>query len=208
MLSDYAEPLSDGKDEAKFGKGTSTGTLPPPRPQQIDWKLAIRSASLVAFIAAVLGVVGQRIPNLSVFSFVWLISASLTTMAVYQRRRPLASMNIRIGAKIGILVGVVLVFALGAAMSIGTLVSRFVLHSMAESDKQTAQVLSGIKIQLDQLAATRPVPPGVYAMLGSSEAGSVLNLLGLGLGMATILAVSVFGGAVAGLLRSRRSIAA
>ena len=28
----------------------STGTLPPPRPQQVDWKTAIRSAALVAGI--------------------------------------------------------------------------------------------------------------------------------------------------------------
>jgi hypothetical protein len=126
-------------------------------------------------------------------------------MAMYQRRRPLASMNLRIGVKIGILVGVVLVFALGASMSIGTLAARFVLHSMTESDKQTAQVLAGMKVQLDQIAAVRPVPPEYYAMLRSAEAPAVVTLLGLAMAMVIVVSVSIFGGAVAGLLRTRRS---
>jgi len=207
MLSDYTEPLSTGADDSRT-KGVSTGTLPPPRPNQIDWRLAIRSASLVAIVAAILGVAGERIPNFSIFSFIWVISASLTTMALYQRRRPLASMNLRIGVKIGILVGVMLAFALGASSSVGTLVARFLLHSMSESDKQTAQVLAGMKLQLDQVAATRPVPPEFYSALRSLEAPSVVTLVGLAMAMIIVISVSIFGGAVAGLLRARRSTVA
>ena len=91
----------------------------------------MRISVIVAAVAAVLGLVAAKVPTISPLSTIWVISASLTTLALYQRRRPLATMNAGVGAKIGILVGVVLVVFLGAALSAGMVVARYGLHAMA-----------------------------------------------------------------------------
>ena len=204
MLSDYAEPLSTGSDESK-PHGGSTGMLPPPRPNQIDWKIAIQIASLVAFIAAILGIAGQRLPNLSIFSFVWVVSGSLTTLALYQRRRPLASMNLRIGIKIGILVGVMLAFGLGAAMSVGFFVARFGMHALSYFDSEIARLM---KQQVEQVSAKNPISPDQLAFIYSDQFRTGYLLFGFGIVLFLIFLMSIFGGAIGGLLRTRRSTAA
>jgi hypothetical protein len=60
----------------------STGTLPPPRPEQVEWKTAIRCAALVAGIGSVLSLAALRVDVLSPVSFLWIMSASLITMAL------------------------------------------------------------------------------------------------------------------------------
>jgi hypothetical protein len=203
-LSEYAEALSTGAEDSgtKGGSAGSTGTLPPPRPNQIDWRLAIQSASLVAVIAAILGVAGEGFPNLKIFSFVWVISASLTTMAMYQRRRPMASMNLGIGVKIGIVVGVVLAFALGASISVGFVVARFGMHALAGFDAQIAQLMQQLIVQV---AAKGTIPAEQLAFVNTVQFRTGYLLFAFGLVLFSVVVMSIFGGAVAGLLRSRRS---
>lgn len=198
LLSDYSEPLSTGAD---LSAGASTGTLPPPRPNQIDWRIAIRIASVVAAVGAVLSLVAAKLPNTSPLSTVWVISASLTTVAMYQRRRPNALMNAGVGAKIGTLVGIALVVFLGMALATGMAVARYGLHSMAGFDAETAKAL---KLQIDQLAATRPIPPDSLTLLNSPEFRAAIWLSGFGIVFSGVFLISVFGGAVGGLLRTRR----
>ena len=197
LLSDYTEPLSTGTEVT----GASTGTLPPPRPNQIDWRLAIRIAAIVAAVGAALSLIAAKVPNISPLSTVWVVSASLTTLAMYQRRRPLALMNAGIGAKFGVLVGLALIFFLGAAMSFGVVVARYKLHAMSSFDAETAKAL---KAQIDQLAATRPVPPDSLALINSPEFRAAMMLIGFGIAFGGVFLISVFGGAVGGLLRTRR----
>jgi hypothetical protein len=198
LLSDYTEPLSTGAEQAS---GASTGALPPPRPNQTDWRLAIQIAALVAAVGAGLSLLAARLPNTSPLSTIWVISASLTTLAMYQRRRPLATMNAGVGAKIGILVGLALVLFLGAALSGGMAVARYRLHSLAGFDADMAKMF---KVQLDQLAATRPVPPDSVALINSPEFRAAVMLTGFGFALGGVFLISIFGGALGGLLRTRR----
>ena len=195
---DYTEPLSTGAD---LPIGASSGTLPPPRPDQIDWKIAIRIAAVVAAVGASLSLVSARVPNLSPLSTVWVVSASLTTLAMYQRRRPSTLMNAGIGAKLGVVVGLALVFFLGAALSLGMVVARYKLHTMSNFDAETARAL---KMQMDQLAATRPIPPNSLALINSPEFRAAMMLTGFGIAFSGVFLISIFGGAVGGLLRTRR----
>jgi len=198
LLSDYTEPLSTGVDLPGDG---STGALPPPRPNQIDWRIAVRIAAIVAAVGAGLSLLAARLPNISPLSTIWVVSASLTTLAMYQRRRPLATMNAGVGAKIGILVGLALVLFLGGALSAGMVVARYSLHSLSGFDAETAKAL---KMQLDQLAATRPVPPESLALINSPEFRAAMMLTGFGIALGGVFLISIFGGAVGGLLRTRR----
>jgi hypothetical protein len=195
VLSDYSEPLSTSPTGPN-----STGTLPPPIPNPIDWEVAIRCTLLVAVIAAVLSFTATRIDVLSPLSSIWILSASLTTLALYQRRRPLAAMNARIGARIGTLVGVALGLFIAISTAIGAVIGRFVLHSMGDLDT----MIQASKAQIDQLIATKQLPAPANAVIGSPEFRTGFMLFAFALGLFFILIVSIFGGALGGLLRSRR----
>ena len=201
LLSDWTEPLSTGAEGAPAGP--STGALPPPRPNQIDWRMAIQIASIVAGVGAVLSLIASKLPNISPLSTIWVVSASLTTLAMYQRRRPLATMNAGVGAKIGTLVGVILVFFLGVALAAGLMVARYKLHAMAGFDVGTAQAM---KAQMDQLSATRPVPPESLALMNSIQFRTAIVLTGFGIAFVGVFVISIFGGVVGGLLRTRRFV--
>ncbi len=201
LLSDWSEPLSTGTEGAIAGP--STGTLPPPRPNQIDWRMAVQIAAIVAVVGAALSLLAAKLPNIVPLSTIWVVSASLTTLAMYQRRRPLAIMNAGVGARIGTLVGLALVFFLGVALAAGLVVARYKLHDLAGFDAGTEQA---VKIQLDQLAATRPVPPENLALINSIEFRTAMVLTGFGIAFAGVFVISIFGGAVGGLLRTRRFV--
>jgi hypothetical protein len=179
---------------------STTGTLPPPLPNPIDWEAAIRCTLPVAAVAAVLSFIAIRIQLLSPFSSIWILSGSLTTLTLYQRRRPLALMNARIGARIGALVGVALAACIAASTAAGAVLGRFVLHSMGDLD----QMIQASRVQIDQLIATKQLPPPANVMIASPEFRTGFMLCAFAIGLFFILIVSIFGGALGGLLRSRR----
>src|SRR5271155_2619114 len=78
MLSlDYQSVETGGEPPAGTPGPASTGTLPPPRPQQVDWKMAITCAAAVAGVAGVLSVGAIRLPLLTPASLLWVMSGSL-----------------------------------------------------------------------------------------------------------------------------------
>src|SRR5580693_7195839 len=71
-----------------------------------------------------------RVPVVSPLTWLWTISGSMITLALYQKRKPLAWMDASIGARIGVVVGLALVSCLAIAMAGAGLVARFGLHNM------------------------------------------------------------------------------
>src|SRR5689334_13892725 len=55
----------------------STGVSPPPRPQQVEWKTAIRCAMAVSAVAALLSAASTSLPLLSPLSWLWTVSGSV-----------------------------------------------------------------------------------------------------------------------------------
>src|ERR1700756_185724 len=108
--------LQDHEESAAVEGVDTTGAVPPPRPQTVEWKTAIRCAGLVAAIAAVLTLISQRVQVLSLLSLVWTVSGSMIALALYQKRRPLAWMDAGVGARIGVVVGFALVALLGVSI--------------------------------------------------------------------------------------------
>lgn len=185
------------------GAGSSTGTLPPPRPRLVEWKTAIRCAAGVGAVGSALSLIALRVDVLSPVSLVWMLSASLITMGFYQKRRPAALMDVRIGARIGVVVGMFLALELGVAMAGAGLVRRFVLHSMGDFDMQMAAQIQVLLKTMQEQQKT-PVPAELLRLFNSPEfrAGSMLASFGfLAVGL---LVLSTLGGAFAGLLRMRR----
>jgi len=184
--------------EAELG-AASTVAIPPPSPRQVEWKTAIRCAALVAAVGAALSVGAIRVDVLSPVSFLWIMSASLITLGFYQRRRPAAWMDVRVGARIGVVVGVCLALEMGIALAGAGLVERFVLHSMGSFDAQmTAQVQKAVQ------QSSTPVPAAMIDFLGSPEFRGGMVLAGLASLCVGLLALSTLGGAFYGLLPMRR----
>jgi|ERR1700722_6133400 len=195
--------LQDYEQQSGAAEADTTGALPPPRLQQVEWKTAIRCALLVAGIAALLGMVAQRVQVVSLFSSLWTIGGSMITLALYQRRRPLAWMDAGVGARIGMVSGLALVACLGAALAIGGLAARYGLHSMAGFDAELTQIMH---VGYEKTVAMSPAPPEFQRLFFSPEfrAAYVLAMLGITAGFLLIL--STVGGAVGGFMRMRRKV--
>jgi hypothetical protein len=178
------------------GEG-STGVLPPPHPQQIDWKIAILCAVMVALVAAALSVASTRLPAFSFINWLWTISASVVALTLYQRRRPQALMDVTVGAKIGVLVGLTLIASIGISMAIAGLVARFGLHNMAAFDGE-------LRTQIQKAAAANPQPANLMRFIYSPEFKAGIMLAGFSMLAGLVVLMSTVGGAVSGLLRTRR----
>jgi hypothetical protein len=193
--------LTEHEQPAEASEVSTTGATPPPRPQQVEWKTAIRCAALVAIVAAGLSLIATQVPAISPLSSLWTISGSLIAVGLYQRRRPLAWMDAGVGARIGIVVGLALVTCLAVSMAAAGLVARYGLHSMTAFD---AQITEQLHAQIEKAAAANPEPPEVLRYLYSPEFRAGMMLTGFAMVSGIVLVLSAVGGAVSGLLRTRR----
>jgi len=197
--------LQDYEQQSGAVEANTTGAVAPPRPQQVEWKTAIRCAVLVAGVAAGLSLVSQRFQVVSLVSTLWTISGSIITLALYQRRRPLAWMDAGVGARIGLVVGLSLVACLGVAWGVGGLVGRYGLHSMAGFDSELSELLH---VQYEKAIAITPQPPEMQRFWFSPEFRAGMMLAGFGMVSGVLLVMSTVGGAVGGFMRTRRNVSA
>jgi hypothetical protein len=195
--------LQDYENQTGATEADTTGTVPPPRPRQVEWKTAIRCAALVAAIAAGLSLMSQRLQMITLLSWLWTISGSIITLALYQKRRPLAWMDARVGARIGLVVGLALVACLGVAWGASGLIARYVLHSLGTFDAELAQFF---RLQFDKAAAISPQPPGTKRLWFSPEFRAGIMLAGFGMMSGILLILSTVGGAVGGFMRMSRKV--
>lgn len=177
---------------------SSTGVLPPPAPQQVEWKTAILCAFLVALISALFSALSTKVPAFSFVNWLWTISASVVALALYQYRKPQARMDAMVGARIGVVVGLILIPTIGITMATAGLVARFGLHAMGSFD---AELLA----QINKAAAANPQPPEIKRYIYSPEFRAGIMLAGFAMLGGLILFLTTIGGAVSGLLRTRRS---
>lgn len=183
----------------------TTGALPPPRPQAIEWKTAIRCALLVGLITAGLGIASIGLPVISRLNWLWIISASAIALALYQRRRPQARMDGGIGARIGLVVGLVLLSCLAISMAATGVVARYGLHNMASFDTQMVQMIQQLQLQVEHTAATNNLPKQDISYVYTPEFKVWIMLMGFAMLSGAVLILSTLGGAVGGMLRTKRS---
>jgi hypothetical protein len=157
----------------------------------------------VAGIAAGLSLVSARVQLVSPLCWLWTISGSILTLALYQRRRPLAWMDARVGARIGVVVGLALVTGFAIAMAAGGLVARYGLHSMAAVDGYLTDMMH---TEFEKAAAINPQPPEAARLWYSPEFRAGMMLTGFGMMSGILLVLSTVGGAVGGFMRMRRKV--
>ncbi|HXE07677.1 MAG TPA: zinc ribbon domain-containing protein [Acidobacteriaceae bacterium] len=184
----------------------STGAAAPPLPRAVDWKIVIRYAAIVAIVGALLSLAAVKIDLLSLPSALWLMSASLITLAMYQKRLPTARIDAGIGARIGVVVGLCLALGLTCAKTAWELVDRYALHGMGSFDKEFAAQMLEAQKQSQQIMAAHsiPVAPNMTAFSQSAEFQAGVVLAGYAMLAVLLMVVSAVGGAFGGLLRMRR----
>jgi len=155
-------------------------------------------AGLVALVAAILSILSTKVPALSFLSWLWTVSASVIALGIYQRRKPQAQMDASVGARIGIVVGLGLIISIGITMVVAGLVARFGLHAMGTFDAE-------LRAQIDKAASANPQPAEVMRYIYSPEFKAGIMLAGFSMLAGLVMVLSTIGGAVSGLLRTRRS---
>jgi len=198
---DYQSPETGG--ERKGGDAGAASAAQAVRLRQIEWKTAIRCALAVAAVAGFLLLVGIPVPLLRPASLLWIMSGSLITMGLYERRQPRAWMDASVGARIGLVGGLCLVVGLGSVAAVAGVILRFGMHSMSWFDDTVAGI-----IQQGIQQAKTPFPPEVVQYAHSQDFRARFVLFVYAFFTALLLVLSVLGGAFAGMMRMRRRPAA
>jgi hypothetical protein len=164
----------------------------------VEWKTAILCVLAVAAVAAVLTLLAAQVPKLTFVSWLWTISGAAIALGLYQRRKPQAWMDAGVGARIGIVAGLALIVSIAVAMAIAGLVARYGLHTMGSFDAE-------LRSQIEKAAAMNPQPAEAmrYVKLPEFRAGIMLG--GFAMMSGFVMIFSTLGGAMSGMLRTRRS---
>ena len=136
----------------------------------MEWKTAIRCAAAVAGVGAVLmrgGDAGWTL--LSPVSFLWIMSASLITLGFYQKRRPAAWMDVRVGARIGVVVGCAWRWSWGWRWPGRGWWRALGCTQWASFDAQMTECAGAEGDAAEERAARSPMPAGWMEFIGSPE---------------------------------------
>ncbi len=210
--------LPEHLQSEKDSRSATTGATPPPRldgadPRQIEWRVVLQAAGFVACIVALLRLLGLRFDLFNMFWFFWLVSGPGVTLNSYVRRRPMAWMNARVGLRVGVVTGLLMLAAVSVCVGGAGVVQRYGLHDMAQADEQTASETKAMQVRVQAWMQQQNVDPETqknYAAVINSplmispemRAGSTLA----GYGLAGLLLLLLCGGvgSLTGMLRGAR----
>jgi hypothetical protein len=200
--SDFAAAVGENDEP---GEEASTGRTPPPRPHEVNWRIALSSSASVALIAAVLVVTGLKIPFASFLSTIWVIGAAALALGLYSRRNPEGWIDGPVGLRVGLATGVMVLAMIAAGLALTGVVLRFGLHRMAGFDADVAQQMHAMQQQLGERMAEQQQPvefrDHMLGFLGSPEVRGGLGLFYLATSGLLILLFAAGGGAFAGMMR-------
>ena len=139
----------------------------------------------------------------SPLSWLWTISGSIITLGFYRRRRPEAWMDAGVGARIGLIAGLMLLAGLACSAAAAGLVARYGLHNMASFDAELTTQLGQLREQLQRSGSGSPGLPQVLRFITTPEFRVGFMLTGISIAGLFLLVLSTIGGAVSGMLRTR-----
>jgi hypothetical protein len=207
LLPDYLRPEPVVAEESAEVVAT-TGTMPPPLPQTIDWKAALLCAGIVALIAAGLTAAGVVSSVASLMNFVWVTSGGVVAVSLYQRQRATARMSARVGARIGIVAGLLMVTAMGIALATAGVVARFGLKRMDGFDTQVKEAAQTMQTQMtasmQEQKQSQEIQDKVIGLVNSPEVRAGVAVVYLGILGGILVLFGAGGGAFAGMLGARR----
>jgi hypothetical protein len=192
--------------------GTTTGAVPPPRPQVVDWAVALTSALPMAGATGILVVVSFVAPVAGLLNTLCVLGGAGVALGLYRSRRPLARMDGRVGRRVGLLTGLLMVGAMGISLAMTGAVERFGVHGLNGFDHEVDQyfaerqteMAAQMKTQAKGQAKDSGQQEHVMGLFLSPEGRAGLMLLSLAFtGGCVVVLTSALGG-FAGLLQTRR----
>jgi len=189
------------KQRAVLDSGLGNGVLSASHPDAIVWTAAIRYAALAGALAAALTLLSFALPALILLAWFWAIGAPVVVLGVYNAKIRPTTLRAGFGARLGLLCGLAIFFAMSAINACGLVFARFVFHDAAQIDTQLAAMFTQLRTTIQQQGGPAQAP--VIAWLNIPEDRLGLLLLMSALVLILYLGLSALGGAFAALLRSR-----
>lgn len=169
--------------------------------QEVVWPAAVRYAALAGALAAALTLLSFALPSVSLLAWFWAIGAPVVVLGVYNAKIRPTSLRTGFGARLGLLCGLAIFFAMSAINACGLVFARFVLHNAAHIDSELAAFFIQMRTTIQQQGSPAQAP--LLAWLNIPEDRLGLLLLMSAFVLVIYLGLSALGGAFAALLRSR-----
>ena len=188
------------KQRAVLDSGLTSSVLGS-HPDAVVWPAAVRYAALAGALAAALTLVSFALPPVILLAWFWAIGAPVVVLGVYNAKIRPATLRAGFGARLGLLCGLAIFFAMSAINACGLVFARFVFHNAAQIDSQLATMFAQLRTTVLQQGGPGQAP--VLAWLNIPEDRAGLLLLMSAFVLMIYLGLSALGGAFAALLRSR-----
>jgi hypothetical protein len=196
------ELLSEAqKQRAALDSGLAAGILSASASDAIIWTAAVRYAALAGAVAAALTLVSFALPPVILLAWFWAIGAPVVILGVYSSKFRPKHLAAGFGARLGLLCGLAIFFAMSAMNACGLVFARYVFHASAQIDTQLAAMFTQLRTTIQQ--QNSPAQASVLAWLSSPEDRIGLILIMSGFVLMLYLGLSAIGGAFAAVLRSR-----
>jgi hypothetical protein len=170
-------------------------------PDAVVWPAAIRYAALAGALAAALTLVSFALPPVILLAWFWAIGAPVVVLGVYNSKIRPTGLRAGFGARLGLLCGLAIFFAMSTINACGLVFARFVFHNAAQVDGQLAAMFTQLRTTIQQQGGPAQAP--VLAWLNIPEDRLGLLLVMSAFVLILYLGLSALGGAFAALLRSR-----
>lgn len=196
------ELLSEAqKQRAVLDSGLDASLLGDSHPDAVVWSAAIRYSLLAGGLAAALTLLSFAVPPVILLAWFWAIGAPVVILGIYSAKIRPTTLRPGFGARLGLLCGLAIAFAMSAINACGLVFARFVVHHAGEIDGQLAAMFAQLRTTIQQQGG--PAQASVLAWLNIPEDRLGLMLLMSGFVLLLYLGLSALGGAFAALLRSR-----
>jgi hypothetical protein len=170
-------------------------------PDAVVWPAAVRYAALAGALAAALTLVSFALPPVILLAWFWAIGAPVVVLGVYNAKIRPPQLRAGFGARLGLLCGLAIFFAMSSINACGLIFARFVFHNAAQIDSQLAAMFTQLRTTIQQQG--NPAQASVLAWLNIPEDRLGLLLMMSAFVLILYLGLSALGGAFAALLRSR-----
>jgi hypothetical protein len=196
------ELLSEAqKQRAALDSGLAAGILTASTQDAVVWPAAVRYAALAGAVAAALTVVSFALPPVILLAWFWAIGAPVVILGVYSSKFHPKRLQAGFGARLGLLCGLAIFFAMSAMNACGLVVARYVFHASAQIDTQLGAMFTQLRTTIQQQGG--PAQSPVLAWLSIPEDRIGLILIMSAFVLMLYLGLSAIGGAFAAVLRSR-----
>jgi hypothetical protein len=194
----------EAPESGESAAAASSGVAAPPQPREVHWRTALRYGALVAVVGGALTGVGTVSGFVSFLSFLWVVSGGVIVLGFYQKHKPAARMNVRVGFRIGVATGVMMTAALALAFGIAGAAARYGLHRMGDFDAQVQSFEGQMTERMRDQKQSPEVQAEAERLMNSPEVRGGVAVVYLGILGGVLVLLSAGGGAFAGMMRTRR----